>query len=133
MPPHPPRPLPSSPFELVILLLCLLCAIYEKYVQKLLIHDRNCLIINQFSLILAFLMQQTAPENRDAGSSLLFYEASKATCARVGGSIANVWDGGSPFCAFRRVCARVCTCVHLLMGNEHGSLSRHNLYIHASI
>lgn len=30
----------------------------KKKVQKLLIHDRNCLIINQFSVILAFVILQ---------------------------------------------------------------------------
>ncbi len=35
------------------------CNFQMKKVQKLLIHDRNCLIINQFSVILAFVILQT--------------------------------------------------------------------------
>lgn len=50
--------------ELVIRCPCLFAAVYKwkKYVRELLIHDRNCLIINQFSVILAFVILQMSTQ-----------------------------------------------------------------------
>lgn len=38
------------------------CNLQIKYVRELLIHDRNCLIINQFSVVLAFVILQMSTQ-----------------------------------------------------------------------